>query len=103
MKTVPANTPVMEPRVLKACEKFSLRAAVAGAPIWVMKGFDAVSRNESPDAITKSAIKKNQYLPTLAAGQKSPAPVANKSSPVMSPVLYPLRRILSAAGIARKK
>ena len=75
MKTVPASTPVIEPRVLKACEKFSLRAAVAGAPIWVMKGFDAVSRNESPDAITKSAIRKNQYLPTIAAGQKSPAPV----------------------------
>ena len=93
----------MAPSGLKACEKLRRRAAVAGDPICVMKGFDAVSRNESPEAITKSAARKNQYFPTIAAGQKSAAPVANKRSPVMRPVLYPLRRMMSAAGMARKK
>ena len=76
MNRLPTSTAVMLPSGLNACAKFSRRAALRGSPICNVNGLAAVSRNASPLAMTNSAMRKNQYCPTIAAGQNRmhPAP-----------------------------
>ncbi len=93
----------MDPIGLNACARFNRRAALAGSPNCAMNGFDAVSRNDSPLAITNNAARKNPYLPTIAAGQNRKAPRLNSPSPTRKPDLYPNLRITSAAGMASRK
>src|SRR5204862_7437297 len=100
---VPINAPVIAPSGLKACEQFNRRAELSGSPNCAVKGFDAVSKNDRPLAITKSAKRKKPYPPASAAGQNKKAPAPKSTSPVTNPDLYPTRRIKSAAGIASRK
>ena len=58
MKTVPIIAALIAPSGLNAWEKFKRRAALSGSPSWAMKGLEAVSKKESPLAMTKSANKK---------------------------------------------
>jgi hypothetical protein len=55
---VPINAPVMEPMGLKAWAKLRRRSELSGSPSCAMKGLEAVSRKESPLAITNSANRK---------------------------------------------
>ena len=74
MRVVPINAPEIDPNGLNAWEKLRRCSEVAGSPSWAIKGFDAVSRNDKPLAITKSAHRKYPYCPIRAAGQNRKAP-----------------------------
>ena len=60
MKIVPIRTPLIAPMGLKACEKFKRRSDVSGSPHCAMNGLEAVSRKESPLAMTNRARRKKE-------------------------------------------
>ncbi len=88
---------------MNACAKFNLCSLVSAGPNCAMKGFAAVSRTDAPHPTANSATRKGRYCPLTAAGQNSTIPDPNSTSPITIPVLYPQRRITSAAGIAMQK
>src|SRR5580693_276717 len=91
------------PTALNDCAKFSRRSDDAAGPRIVTYGFAATSSTPCPQAITKSANKKNPYTRTDAAGINKNAPSAHVSSPARIPLLYPIRSSSHPAGNADKK
>jgi hypothetical protein len=62
---------------LKAWEKFRRRAALSGEPNWATKGLEAVSRKESPLAMTKSA-KEEETVASEDSGRPEKKASAGK-------------------------
>jgi hypothetical protein len=74
MKREPTSRATMLPTGLKAWERLRRCSALTAGPICTMKEPAAVSRNARPLAMTNRAVRKNQYLSTMAAGQKRMQP-----------------------------
>src|SRR5579883_191857 len=85
MRAEPKMGVTTAPTALKDWARFRRRSADDGGPRKVTYGFEETSRNDCPQAMIKSASRKNQYVPAAAAGMKRNAPVAQMSRPQTIP------------------
>ena len=85
-KNPPTSGPQIHPSPLNAWARLMRRSLPSGSPNTVTYGFDAVSRQVSPQPITNRASRKNSNDPIRPPGMNSRAPMPYSTSPVSTPV-----------------
>ena len=104
MKTVPISAPVIDPRGLKACEKFSRLSDDIRIAELRNEGIRRRFQKRQRRWQSRTGHRERMHSFQLsAAGQNRKQPRPYSNSPITNPLLYPAFRMRRAAGIASTK